>query len=1347
MLGEAGTGKSSEFLLQAKRLAEEGKFAFYIPLEVLAEEGVRRGVAPRETEFKEWLAGSDEAFFFLDAVDEARLKGLSLEKALRHLRHDIGRALGRSRVFVSCRWSDWRTGSDSAALDALLSMGGESEGGDPGAGEIQSAFIAQLAPLSADQIGILAELNGVGDVNAFLGALEDSDAFVFAQRPLDVGWLSEYWVRKRSLGSLSELIEYNIRQKLLERLKRKDILPVDQALDGALRLAGIGTLAKRYSIQLLSPGDQEAVGPGILDPRQVLGDWTVDEIARLLSLGAFDEAAYGLVRMHHRSVREYLAAKWLLRCLDDGLTRRALNDLLFRDTGNTTVVPNYLSSTAAWLAIWDSSTRSQLIELAPELLIEAGDQSRLSLEDKSAVLRAYCEKYADRDTSFHQFDKTSLRRFAGKGLSKTVVELLRRTDLGAEVRTLLMSLVLEGGIEEALPTAKSLALAADTESSLRTVSIQVVGSIGTLSDKRMLARLARVAGDLEPNLVGVLVEVLCPEVLGVVQLASLLRSLPHQPSNISTHLDFVLRDRLPKSLGEADRRLFLDSLFQLLGETIAGVPDDGSWPKPGRIWLFPALASLMRAEFEEIRSSDEIPSAIERGVVFIADSLKARRAEWLGLDGFMVAVAKCWPIKRTLFWKAVDAARSLGEPGTRFHESIEPFSLFDMGLEDLEWLKVDAIRCPNIKDRLIAFDSVLSLERSCSSDQSVGAHTKELAAANEAFGKRLRRVERASNKFAYEDRARRRRMRARELRIERQRAENGQVFVDQIEEIRGGTNLNLLTHLYRAGSRGGSSYANLSFERIAESYGEDVREAAMSGMRAIWAAADPPMPYEIQGRQTPFLVSIGLVGLSLEFRETGDLGSLERNLAERAMRFAIWELNSFPAWVSGIALSSPEVVQDVISAQIDHEYRRTGDDAEDCDVLRKLSMAETCVLDTCASKLKDLLRSTHMATLAVTEATLEALLALPALEFQDLPALARSACEASLGTPEAFSLWWLAWLQVSEDEAIDGLQSFLEPLQSEQAYALVLHICHRLWEWVERGSRIRLAIRRSVRGISRLAPIVNRHIRLEDDIWREGTYSPGPRDNAQVMRGQLIAWLAEIEGDESYAALVELANAATSPRTRDYRLFLAEERRIANVSSAASSVEDVIEWERSSIPEVRTSEDLFLVACNRLQDIKDFVEEGDFSYRELFTIGERLPRESVFQKWIAAELEQRSRRRYNVSRESESGRRKKPDIRVYNALSKGPISIELKVADRYSYSDFEEALKGQLIGQYMRAVNSRFGILLLCRVGVKKGKWRVPSAGLVDLNGVVDSLNKSARAICRRRKSLDGIMVVGIDFE
>jgi hypothetical protein len=178
----------------------------------------------------------------------------------------------------------------------------------------------------------------------------------------------------------------------------------------------------------------------------------------------------------------------------------------------------------------------------------------------------------------------------------------------------------------------------------------------------------------------------------------------------------------------------------------------------------------------------------------------------------------------------------------------------------------------------------------------------------------------------------------------------------------------------------------------------------------------------------------------------------------------------------------------------------------------------------------------------------------------------------------------------------------------------------------------------------------------------------------------------------------------------------------------------------------RTAGDLFRVACNRLRAIRYDIEERDFGDRGLFPA--KTP-EITLQRYFAGRLERESRGRYDVTREEEVADHKEPDIRLRRAQV-GVVSIEIKPLDprRYSVAELKDTLETQLVGQYMRAVDSRHGILLLCMI--KDRKWEIEkpdgtidrSAGLPDLLKV---LNDATADLVAGRPDIDGLTVIGID--
>ena len=124
ILAEAGAGKSFEFRNQTHRLQEEGKFAFYCPLENLAglplQEALQIGTPD---ELASWIQGDEEAWFFLDAVDEAKLRNpRQFERAIAKYAAVVGECRFRTHTIISTRPNAWNTISDRETLFRCLGL-------------------------------------------------------------------------------------------------------------------------------------------------------------------------------------------------------------------------------------------------------------------------------------------------------------------------------------------------------------------------------------------------------------------------------------------------------------------------------------------------------------------------------------------------------------------------------------------------------------------------------------------------------------------------------------------------------------------------------------------------------------------------------------------------------------------------------------------------------------------------------------------------------------------------------------------------------------------------------------------------------------------------------------------------------------------------------------------------------------------------------------------------------------------------------------------------------------------------------------------------------------------------
>lgn len=122
LLAEASSGKTAEFRHQAETLASQRKAAFFVRIEELADNGFEAALdRPALQRFERWRTSTDElGWFFLDAVDEARLNNKSFETALKCFSRELDRSLERACIYLSCRVTDWKGQTDRDTIDRYL---------------------------------------------------------------------------------------------------------------------------------------------------------------------------------------------------------------------------------------------------------------------------------------------------------------------------------------------------------------------------------------------------------------------------------------------------------------------------------------------------------------------------------------------------------------------------------------------------------------------------------------------------------------------------------------------------------------------------------------------------------------------------------------------------------------------------------------------------------------------------------------------------------------------------------------------------------------------------------------------------------------------------------------------------------------------------------------------------------------------------------------------------------------------------------------------------------------------------------------------------------------------------
>jgi hypothetical protein len=511
-----------------------------------------------------------------------------------------------------------------------------------------------------------------------------------------------------------------------------------------------------------------------------------------------------------------------------------------------------------------------------------------------------------------------------------------------------------------------------------------------------------------------------------------------------------------------------------------------------------------------------------------------------------------------------------------------------------------------------------------------------------------------------------------------------------------------------------------------------------------WRAFKPQLPHEKPKRnETSIGVAVGLTGLQVEFDEDpAAISGLSGEEAKLAARYAVEELNGFPAWFERLATLHPEPATDVLCECLDAEWRFPAEDKETYEVLAKLAWHGEGLIHLVQEKLLSLLSAGDPPNRAILG------FAISVLMRQANPPLSRLAQFAdgrivAGSDPGPMPLWMAVWMHIDGEAAVKRLARILENARNPDD--IIVRLCSILSsKESERGPFSKNPSYLRPVCLRRFIPLVFRHVRFSDDLDRTGgAYTPTARDHAQEFRGVLLNRLESEEDSSATDVLRELADDPAMSQVRDWILNLIDKRLAGGADSVPWTPADIREFAEHYEVDPKNDRELFAIVLNRLQVLKWDVEQSDNSPRDDLRKGDH---EILLRRWLQRWLVERSRQRYVVPQEEEIDRQERPDLRLENPRFPGPVSIEIKWADNWSLRDLLDALETQLVGQYLRAHNSRYGIYLLGCNG-KRRDWEAPTTGKrLSFEEVVDLIKQHAISLMRIEPKVAGLEVVSLDF-
>ena len=1349
VLGEAGSGKTREFKAQGERIRHEQRLAFIVRAEDLVNGELSHALNPDDHEILQtWRDRNDEAVFFVDAVDEAKIAHHAnvFDKVLKALRRDLRDATSRARFVISCRVSDWSPQADLSVLKEFIRRC------RPAAdGQVPEPSLVTLLPLDPRRAREFAEALGVADINAFMAAVEQAGLEAYCTRPRDVDWLVSFWQQRNHFGSLTEMIEVNIEERLRELNPGRttpDLLSTDRARAGAEVLAAAVTLGKTFTIALPHFAAQLTEVGRSVSAEHALRDWRRAEIDFLLTRAVFDPATQGRVRFHHRSTQEYLAACWLVERQEQGVPFDRIRDLVIREAYGTEYAVPSMGAVAGWLAVALRQLRRDLIDVAPEILVFEGDASQLPIEDREATLRALASRIRSGMRLPWGYGGSPYHRFADPRLAPLIVELLQSERDQIHTIDLLLRLVEAGRLAACADAALGIARDETNESGTRALAIRAAAAAGNHQTRQALRDLACLAVTLEEYVAFAFFDALFPVTLDAKQCVEIAKKLTKPlPPYRSYRFKQSMVERCPPSQLPALLEGLLDLASQkpmvrsdgILSKHITGViSQQFAWSADA---IYAVLKRLHACDAIAADAAELIARAYER-LLRCQDLLTTGR-----LPREPDASVQ-WPvaIRKAIFRRIAASVNDLG-----FLSVVLVWwnkGLFRLTEPDLAWLvnEISAVDDPPKKTDL--FELILDVWRDAGRPKDrVTAIRAALESCNPDDNLR-RLVEQRLAPPSTEEPEWKKPQREADQQQEQQEREqltrNKRELELRIQWLRDATDVDALAWCYEWMH---DSHRDAGWTNLERDFGTEIAKAVRDGFKALWRLWWPLLPFEKpEPNRTAVAVYLGLAGLELAFAEGADGADLTPDEAEAACRYALHHLNGFPEWFEELAAAHPEVVARVVSRQLRAELGPDRPSDTFAFTLSAVRDGPEKVRRLCTPTIAEELEQAIPGSRHALKYALEIVIRSGEAAQRTITNLASRALQAELA-PVALGtavLVLAAWLQVDPDAALKHFQRQRQ-VNIDAAKDLFLALAsHFGGDWRHKTP---------LRTETWSAQILERLVRLslayidpaEDKPRREGSYSPDARDYAEDFRRWVINLLGKREGRDAHDALHRLADATELPQAwRDQFKATAEAQAENATERPPWSENQVIEFADLHERDPATAEELFRIALDRLKDIKDDIEKGDFSDRGLFR-----PRmdETDMQKWLAGRLQRESRRRYNVVREAEVDQRKKPDIRLYDPRT-GYVSVEIKPVekgDRYTYNELVGALENQLVGQYMRAAGSRHGVLVIGMLEVRR--WD-PGDGSdkIDFAGLIERLNERGAALVRTRSDIDALQVIGIDF-
>jgi hypothetical protein len=1369
LLAEAGSGKTTEMIAQARRQANADRPAFYLTLEDVGRAGLETALKPTDrAPFAAWRASDEEAWFFIDSIDEAKDSGVRLRTALRAIASGISGAERRSHVILSGRYTDWQFRNDLKLLKNELAIpADEALPPPPTPDELvvstihherpntpptvdESPTVVVMAGLDEGRVRHFATEKALPDLDGFIGQVRAANLWQFARRPLDLEWLTQFWRTNGRLGSLAEMLALSVEERLQESnldRGRVDNLDVARAIRAVERIAAAMIFGRNDTI-LVPDTEVSLSGTSSIDIADVLTDWSPQDQARLLTRAVFDPATFGRVRFHNDNegvVRSYLTAQWLLRLRQSNLSQQGLADLLFGEVYGLNVIKPSMQEVAAWLCLWDQNVLREVERRDPFLLLTAGDPEGLSTRTREVVLTATLEAIV----AGHRvplLDHDSLKRFSRPDLAKCVRKLWLKHKGHSEARRFLLRMMWLGEIRECADLAVEVALSPEADVDVALYAGRALMVLANDDAKRRYADYIRKnCGVLRNTVSWDAFDELFPRFLSVDDLLQVTSQINVADRDGGLGLDWHGPKLVGKLQSTDDLERLLQGLLTQLGGTVRAIDREENDREGAYFPIIAATAHRLLVLLPE----DQVRMVAVDAAVRLGSSARRSPSARKGKEDVTAELQKSASRRRGAFWRFAERLQGNRMLGGQPLQGLWPMQMFgwsiDLTIKDIDWLLTDGPTRAAEHERKLAIDAAMNIWRAAESPEALRDRIRVVTQTDPAMGqvfenwtnpqppspdlvKSERQLKRLQRRNALENAARDRTWIEFATKL-RENADEVGTFAATTEKG-ADAKLHALWDLLRMASGSEARHALESVAPLVPMIGAAAAERVRLGLISHWRAR---MPWLRSGRKpedqnkVANLDCMGMTGVTLEALGKPDwVDQLFPEEAQRAAGYATLELNGFPNWLTELVRAKPNDVLAILSTELAAEFDRSAKGPQ-FGVLQDIARADRAIVELMASFTLAQLRARpelHPTTLSfVLEICVQGKPDDRA-QFNSL-VLSRFKKEAD---PMRASQYIGAAFQIDAKSATKALFNKFDKLAKADQAILVQHVLPRVfgdrmfWD----GPPLHNI---TVESLERIVRLAFEAIKIEDDnVHPSGhAYSPNARDHAEHARTAAFNRLVTTPGRAAFNAIMRLAEEVPGfPIPAQHMQGLARTRAAEDAESAPWRTGDVLAFERTAETEPQTSYDLLIVAMRRLSDMQYDLHNDDFQQGETLAT---LRGEKRVQKWIADRTRLKQGRSYSVEREVHVADEKEPDMRLRAKATDANVPVEIKIVESWSLKELEDALKKQLCGRYLRQRENKHGILLLVHQKPRKGGWKKSDGTKLNFATVVAHLKEMAIVI------------------